>query len=87
MTEAANTLDQIGSEGRLLAAGRALAARLRGVRRRPLPVLDAVLDWVSHESARFRAGAATPVGPLAARTPDGVLVALSAAPALALLLA
>jgi hypothetical protein len=85
MDEAARTLDEIGSEGRLLAAGRALAERMRGVRRRPLPVLDAVLDWVSHEAARFRAGVPAPVGPLAARAPDGLLVALAAAPAAALL--
>lgn len=85
MPEAARTLDRIGSEGRLLAAGRALTDRLRSVRRRPMPVLDAVLDWVSHESTSFRAGVATPVTGLGLRAADGVLVALAAAPAVALL--
>ena len=85
MREAALTLDAIGSEGRLLAAGRALTARLRSVRRRPVPILDAVLDWVSHESSRFRAAAAAPVSGLGARPADALLVALAATPAYALL--
>jgi hypothetical protein len=82
--EAALVLDQIASEGRLAAAGRALADQLSGVAKRPLPLLDAVLGWVVRESSRFRA---TPsrgargltVGPL-----DVALVLLAAAPALAL---
>ena len=85
MPEAARTLDQIGSEGRLLAAGRALTERLRSVRRRPMPILDAVLDWVSHESTRFRAGAAAPVYGLSPKPGDALLVALAAAPGVALL--
>ena len=48
--EAAVVLDALASEGRLMAAGRALATRLGGVRKRPLPVLDAVLGWVVRES-------------------------------------
>jgi hypothetical protein len=85
MSEAARTLDQIGTEGRLLAAGRALTDRLRSVRRRPTPVLDAVLDWVSHEASRFRAGAAAPVTGLGARPADALLIVLAATPAVALL--
>jgi len=85
MPEAARTLDLIGSEGRLLAAGRALTERLRSVRRRPVPVLDAVLDWVSHESGRFRAETAAPVTGLSARPADVLLVALAVAPGAALL--
>jgi hypothetical protein len=85
MPEAARTLDRIGSKGRLLAAGRALSDRLRSVRRRPAPILDAVLDWVSHESARFRAGATAPVPGLSARPADALLVALAVAPGAALL--
>jgi hypothetical protein len=85
MPEAARTLDQIGTEGRLLAAGRALTDRLRSVRRRPTPILDAVLDWVSHESSRFQAGAAAPVTGLRARPADALLIVLAAAPAAALL--
>ncbi len=86
LAEAVRTLDQIGSEGRLLAAGRSLAARLARVRRRPLPVLDAVLDWVAHESARFRPGERPPPPRLALSPLDGLLVALAATPGLALLL-
>jgi hypothetical protein len=79
--EAARTLDEIGSEGRLVAAGRSLLDSLRGVRRRPLPVLDAVLAWVARESARFRTSERVPARALAARPVDGVLVAFAAAPA------
>ena len=86
LPEAARTLDQIGSERRLLAAGRALAGRLGRAPRRPLPVLDAVLDWVAHESARFQPGERPPAPRLALGPLDGVLVALAALPALALLL-
>ena len=50
--EAALVLDRIESEGRLAAAGRALADELSGVRRRPLPFVDAVLAWVVRESER-----------------------------------
>jgi hypothetical protein len=54
LPEAARTLDEIGSEGRLLAAARALGASLSGVRMRPAPVVDAVLEWVMRESAGYR---------------------------------
>jgi hypothetical protein len=52
--EAALVLDQIEGEGRLAAAGRALADQLSGVRKRPLPFVDAVLRWVVRESEAFR---------------------------------
>jgi hypothetical protein len=86
--EAAQVLDGIASEGRLAAAGRALAAQLGSVRMRPLPVLDAVLGWVVREAAAFR----PPPGPpravvLTAGALDWALVLLAAAPALALGLA
>jgi hypothetical protein len=48
--EAALVLDSIESEGRLAAAGRALAEELNGVEKRPLPFVDAVLQWVVRES-------------------------------------
>jgi hypothetical protein len=48
--EAALVLDRIASEGRLAAAGRALADQLSGVKKRPLPFVDAVLAWVVAES-------------------------------------
>jgi hypothetical protein len=85
LTEAVCTLDGIGSERSLLAAGRSLTESLAGVRKRPRPVVDAVLGWVVSESARVRAAPAAPRPPLRARAPDWALVALSAAPALALL--
>jgi hypothetical protein len=84
MAEAVAVLERIGSEGRLLEAGRSLAVTLRSMRKRPLPVLDGVLAWVPQESARFRAGAPGPAPGLAARPLDWALVALAAVPALAL---
>lgn len=53
--EAADVLDRITSEGRLMAAGRALAGQLEGVRKRPIPFVDAVLGWVVRESESPRA--------------------------------
>jgi hypothetical protein len=83
--EAAEVLDGIASEGRLAAAARTLADELGAVRMRPLPVLDAVLGWVVHEAAAFRQAPARPrAGALAAGRLDWALVALAAAPALAL---
>ena len=79
--EAARVLDQIGSEGRLAAAGRALADSLRDVERRPVPLLDAVLGWVAGEAARFRVGAPPPGLVLRARVADAGLLAASLAPA------
>ena len=78
--EASRTLDAIGTEGRLAASGRALLEVLRGVPRRPLPLLDAVLGWVASEAGRFRAGA--PAAPLALRAgpADGALLLFAAAP-------
>jgi hypothetical protein len=56
--EAALVLDRIEGEGRLAAAGRALADQLSGVDKRPLPFVDAVLSWVVRESERWpQAGA------------------------------
>jgi hypothetical protein len=86
--EAAQVLDGIASEGRLAAAGRSLAAELKTVPMRPVPILDAVLGWVVREAAAFRPPSARPrvvaiaIGPL-----DWVLVLLAAAPVLALGLA
>jgi hypothetical protein len=50
--EAALVLDRLESEGRLAEAGRALADRLSGVEKRPIPFVDAVLGWVVAESER-----------------------------------
>jgi hypothetical protein len=87
LSEAARTLDRLGSEGRLLAAGRSLVDSLSGVPKRPLAVVDAVLAWVRRESRGFAPGAATPVSALRARPADWALLALAAAPAAGLALA
>ena len=84
--EAAQTLDQIGSEGRLLAAGRSLLDRLSDVRRRPRPFIDAVLTWVSREAGTFRPALAAPVPDLRLRAADVALLLFAAAPAAAALL-
>ncbi len=85
LPESVLTLDGIGSERSLLAAGRSLTASLAGVRKRPRPVVDAVLGWVVSESASVRPARTPPRPALHAGAPDWALVALAAAPALALL--
>jgi len=52
MQEAAEVLDKIDSESRLAAAGQALEQQLRGIEKRPMPLLDAVLRWVVREAQR-----------------------------------
>jgi hypothetical protein len=58
-TEAAAVLDEIESEGRLVAAGKALEKELRGIDRRPVPLLDAVVRWVVSEAQAAGARADT----------------------------
>jgi hypothetical protein len=83
--EAAAVLDEIASEGRLAAAGRALAEDLGRVRMRPLPILDAVLGWVVREAEAFRPRTARrPPTALATGPRDWALVVLAAVPAVAL---
>jgi hypothetical protein len=83
--EATRVLDDLGSERRLVAAGRSLLARLGAVRKRPLPILDAVLAWVAGESLRFRANPPRARRlALAVRPRDWALVVLAGAPLLAL---
>jgi hypothetical protein len=85
LREAAQVLDAIGSEGRLAAAGRALVQSLRGVRRRPVALLDAVLGWVAAESARFEPEPPRSRPALAVRGLDVALIALTVVPGAALL--
>jgi hypothetical protein len=87
LPEAARTLEEIGSEGRLMEAGRSLAQALSGVPTRPLAVTDAVLAWVRRESSRFRPRPAAPPPSLRARSADWVLLALAAASGTGLALA
>ena len=82
--EAGAVLDQLAAEGRLAAAGRTLADKLTGVPKRPVPFLDAVLTWVVTESAEFKAPPSPAKKALRATARDGLLIALAAAPALAL---
>ncbi|HEX2413744.1 MAG TPA: hypothetical protein VHJ37_00880 [Thermoleophilaceae bacterium] len=85
LPEAVTVLDGIAAEGRLVAAARTLADRLRGVALRPLPFLDAVLDWVVGEAQAFRPLAPGIPPTLALRARDVLLVVLAgAAPAVAL---
>ncbi len=83
-TEAGAVLDQLAAEGRLAAAGRTLADKLTGVPKRPVPFLDAVLTWVVTESAEFKAPASPARKALRPTARDVLLIALAAAPALAL---
>ena len=82
--EAARTLDALGPERKLLEHGQALVASLRGVRKRPLPVLDAVLGWVAAQALRFRPAPAPLTARLSAGPADALLVVLALVPALLL---
>jgi len=82
--EAAQVLDQIASEGRIADAARNLADRMSGVPKRPVPFLDAVLDWVVRESSEQRPPPARAEPALRLRGRDAVLIALALVPALAL---
>jgi hypothetical protein len=84
--EAADVLDTIASEGRLAAAGRALAARLSDAPKRPVPLLDAVLAWVIREAAAYEPPAPAPSMRLRARTVDYILLASAAAPCMTLVI-
>jgi hypothetical protein len=84
--EAAMVLDQIASEGRLAAAARSLEQQLRGVPKRALPFVDAVLHWVVRESSAVRPSPARPQLSLSARPVDLLLVIAAVLPALALTL-
>jgi hypothetical protein len=82
--EAVTVLDQISSEGRLAAAGRALLDQLSGVRKRPMPFVDAVIGWVVRESSTFSAPPSPAQQTLRTRARDVVLTAAAALPVLAL---
>jgi hypothetical protein len=83
--EAALVLDQIASEGRLAAAGRTLAEQLSGVRKRPLPFVDAVLSWVVRESNAFSPTPSPAQPTLRVKSADWALIVLALSPGLALL--
>ena len=90
--EAAGILDRLGSTDDLVHSGRTLIDRVKDVPREAVPIADAVLDWVVHESGRFAGVASAPIVPppataLRARLRDAVLVALAIATVVALPLA
>jgi hypothetical protein len=84
LPEATAVLDGIAAEGRLAAAGRSLADRLRDVSLRPIPFCDAVLGWVVSEAQVFRPQPAGAPARLKLRPVD-LLLAVPAAAALAAL--
>jgi hypothetical protein len=84
MRETGEVLDGLGSTAALAASGRRLVARMKGVPAEPLPLTDAVLDWVAGEAGRHPPGEPEPVPALRARRRDAALVAFAAACALAL---
>jgi hypothetical protein len=86
--ETEEVLGALGPTGALAASGRRLIARLRGVpAKKPVPLADAVLDWVAGEAGSHAAAPPDPPRALRARPLDGVLVALVLATALTLPLA
>jgi hypothetical protein len=82
--EAAHVLDAISSEGRLADAARALERQLRGVPKRVMPFVDAVLRWVVSEAGRPHPAPERPRLELRVRWIDVVLVGAALLPALAL---
>jgi hypothetical protein len=85
--EAALVLDQIASEGRLAAAARTLERQLRGVPKRAMPFVDAVLRWVVREAEAVRGAgtAAARAHELHANPIDALLLIAAVLPAGALL--
>lgn len=79
--EAQRVLDRLDSGSELAAAGRSLASGLDGVPTRPLPIADAVIAWVAHESQRVPRKA-LPALPLQVRPRDVVIMAASLLPAI-----
>ena len=86
--ETEQVLGGLGSPGTLAASGRRLIERLKGVpAKKPVPIADAVLDWVAGEAGHHAAAPPEPPRALRARVRDGLLVMLVLATALALPLA
>jgi hypothetical protein len=82
--EAGQVLDQIASEGRLAAAARSLERQLRGVPKRAVPFVDAVLGWVVRESRAAPRSAERRPQVLRLRWVDAAVLIAAALPALAL---
>jgi hypothetical protein len=84
LREAGEVLDGLGTTSTLAASGRRLVERLKGVEPDPLPLTDAVLDWVAGESDRHAPARHGAPPPLRARSRDALLVVLAAACVLSL---
>jgi hypothetical protein len=83
--EASLVLEDLGTGRQLGPAAGSIMVQLRDVPKRPMQLLDAVLDWVAAESARFGSVPHDVTVRLRARAVDAVLVLLALAP-LALLI-
>ncbi len=87
VSEAARVLDSIGSEGRLVAAGKSMVDRAAAVPFAIVPLVDAMLGWAIDEAGRYRPPPVPPVPPalaLRARAVDALLVVAAALPGLVL---
>jgi hypothetical protein len=82
--EATVLLEGLDSGPRMIAAARAAAARFEDVELKPAALADTVIGWVAVEAAEYRPGAVVARTRLRVRAPDGLLVALTLLPALAL---
>jgi hypothetical protein len=85
--ETGQVLDGLGSTGALAASGRRLIDRMKGVKVEPLPITDAVLEWVAGEAGRHAPAEPAAATPLRARRRDAALVVFAGLCALALPLA
>jgi len=83
--EATVLLDQLGSVRQLVRSARSVVGAIRFVPKRPIPFLDAILDWVVAESARFAPTARASAATLSLRAVDTALVLFAAAPVVVLL--
>jgi hypothetical protein len=83
--EGAAALKGLDAGPRLLAAGRAAAARFADVELRPAQLADTLTAWVAHEAARYVPRAPGARARLRVRAPDALLVAFTLTPALTLL--
>jgi len=86
LPEASLVLDRIASEGRLASAARTLERQLRGVPKRAMPFVDAVLRWVVREAGVRREAPSRIAMELSARPVDGLLLIAAVVPAVTLAL-
>lgn len=78
VAEASVVLEGLGTTQGLAASGKRLIDRLKGVEPDPLPITDAVLEWVAGESGRHAPGRPGTAPQLAVKSRDAVLVVLAA---------